>query len=108
MSLALESATFAKRLDAAMKLEAARLRERLLAAVAEEKTAALEAAKGKREAESRRERELDELISSNAERAREARSKKQKKVEKKTNGEEEERGRGRTGEEGLLVVVDSE
>lgn len=102
VSLALESAAFAKRLDAAMRLEAGKLRARLLAAVAEEKTAALEAARAAREAESRRERELDDLISSNAERVREAARSKQQRQK------EEDEGGGRRREEGLLVVVDGE
>ena len=85
------------RLAAAMRLEARQLRERRLAAGAEEKAAALEATRGEREAESRRERELDELISDNAERVREA------ATSKKQRQKEGEEGGGRR-EEGLVVV----
>ena len=108
VSLALQSESFARRLDAAMRLEAGKLRERLLAAVAEEKAAALEAARSEKVSASRRERELDELLISNAEKVREAISK--KKARKSKNGEEGEKEAGDGGgkEERLVVVVDGE
>ena len=80
----MQSTSFAKRLDAAMRLEAGKLREKLFAIVAGEKAAALEAAKRERASASRKEEELAEMISFNAKKVREAIEKR-----KKRNGEEE-------------------
>ena len=95
----MKSASFAKRLDAAMRLEADLLRERLLSAVAGERAAALEAARRERASASRKEAELAEMISANAEKVLEASIRKRKQ---EMNGEEEEGGRGK----GLLLVSD--
>lgn len=81
-----------------MRLEADKLRQKLLAAVAEEKGAALEAAREEKASALRREKELEEMISSNAEKIREASKKTKKKGE--GEGQEEEQGSSR------LLLVD--
>ena len=96
MSLALQSTSFAKRLDAAMRLEAGKLREKLFAIVAGEKAAALEAAKRERASASRKEEELAEMISFNAKKVREAIEKRKKRKGEEEGGQDS----------GLLLVSD--
>ena len=82
-----------------MRLEAGKLREKLLSSVTKEKTTAVEMARAEMVSAVRRERELEEMIRSNAEKVFEA-SRKARTIKR---GEEEKK---RTREEGLVVVDD--
>ena len=73
-----------------MRLQADKLREKLLAAVANNEGVELEAARAEKTSALRGERELEEMIRSNAEKVREASEKKKNKKRKGYEDEEEE------------------